>query len=199
MPENMRTRLILDEMARHRTQFEHLCHSLTADELATTIPGSHWTVKDYIAHLATIDALIAGNFGAMVGLSFAPPDVPYPDPFDIDEWNEATVRTREGRDINALLAEAAAHRANMAAAIARMEDSHLDMVIPYGGDRKSLNLPKSQVRFGGLLWGIAIHDPSHSRDILRALPHRAEESWIVEWLQSVSDAQVPAGVREQRV
>jgi hypothetical protein len=55
------------------------------------------------------------------------------------------------------------------------------------------------VRFGGLLWGIAIHDPTHTRDILRALPQRSEEPWIREWLDSVNDAQVPQGVREQRV
>ena len=135
----------------------------------------------------------------MVGLNFAPPDVPCPDPFDIDDWNEAAVRARADRDMDGLLAEAAAHRANMAAAIERMEDSHLDLIIQYGGDRKSLNLPKSQVRFGGLLWGIAIHDPTHTQDIVRALAHRARESWIVEWLGSVSDGLVSAGVREQRV
>jgi hypothetical protein len=73
------------------------------------------------------------------------------------------------------------------------------MVIPYGGDRKSLNLPKSMVRFGGLLWGIAIHDPTHTRDILEAIPNRKDEAWIGEWVDSVSDAQVPQGVREQRV
>ena len=72
---NIRSRLIIDELARHRVQFECLCRSLDAPELATVIPGSHWTVKDYIAHLATIDGLIANNFGAMVGLSLPAPDV----------------------------------------------------------------------------------------------------------------------------
>jgi hypothetical protein len=55
------------------------------------------------------------------------------------------------------------------------------------------------VRFGGLLWGIAIHDPTHTRDILRALPARAEQSSIQEWLASVNDSMIPAGVKEQRV
>ena len=196
---NIRSRLILDELARHRPQFESLCRSLNGDELATLIPGSHWSVKDYIAHLATIDALIANNFGAMVGLSFPAPDAAYPNPFDIDEWNEEAVRAQADRSVEQLLAEAATHRANMNAAIGAMEDGQLDLVIPYGGDRKTLNLPKSQVRFGGLLWAIAIHDPTHTRDILAALPARAEERWIQEWLASVTDALVPAGVKEQRV
>ena len=196
---NIRSRLIIDELGRHRVQFEHLCRSLDADELQATIPGSHWSVKDYIAHLATIDGLIASSFGAMVGLSFAPPDLAYPQPFDIDEWNEDAVQARAARSVAELLEEAAAHRANMVSALAKMEDANLDLVIPYGGDRKTLNLPKSQVRFGGLLWAIAIHDPTHTQDIVRALPHRAQENWVSEWLRSVNDGLVPDGVKEQRV
>lgn len=196
---NLRTRLVIDEMARHRVQFEHLCQSLTPAELATPIPDSPWNVKDYIAHLCTIDGLIAAGFSPMVGLTAPLPDVPMPQPFDIDEWNEAVVRKREDRSVDDLLAEAAIHRADFVAAVEKLTDEDLDRVIPYGGDRKTLNLQPSMVRFGGLLWGIAIHDPTHTRDILRALPRRAEESWITEWLASVNESQVPAGVREQRV
>jgi hypothetical protein len=172
---------------------------LTPPELHTPIPGSHWTVKDYIAHLCTIDGLIVPGFAAQVGQQAPLPDVPFPNPFDIDEWNESAVRAREDASIDDLLAEAAVHRERLVSAIAGFTDEHLDRIIDYGGDRKSLNLPKSKVRFGGLLWGIAIHDPTHTRDILRALPRRADEPWIAEWVSSVSDALVPQGVREQRV
>jgi hypothetical protein len=197
---NIRCRLILDELARHRAQFEHLCRSLSADELATVIPGSHWTVKDYIAHLATIDALIANGFSPMVGLVAPSPDTPRMDPFDIDDWNELAVRARHDRTVDELLAEAAIHRQNMAAAIAKMTDAHLDLEIDYGGDRKTLGpLPRSRVRFGGLLWAIAIHDPTHTQDIVRALPGRQREPWLQEWLASVNDSIVPPGVKEQRV
>ena len=196
---NMRSRLVIDELARHRVQFEALCRALTPSELATPIPDSHWNVKDYIAHLCTIDALIAAAFSPMVGLSAPQPDVPLTQPFDIDDWNEAIVRRREDASVEDLLAEAAVHRGRMADAIEQMTDTQLDAIIPYGGDRKATGLPPTQVRFGGLLWGIAIHDPTHTRDILRALPRRAEESWIDEWVSSVSDAIVPQGVREQRV
>jgi hypothetical protein len=98
-----------------------------------------------------------------------------------------------------LLAEAARHRAAMVAAIERMTDGDLDRVIQYGGDRRKLGLKPSPVRFGGLLWGIALHDPTHTRDILRALPDRAGDTWIREWLASVNDSMIPSGVREQRV
>src|SRR2546430_1796436 len=63
---NPRVQLILDEQARHRHQFEAFCRSLTEPELETAIPGSTWTVKDYIAHLGTIDGLIAHNFQQLV-------------------------------------------------------------------------------------------------------------------------------------
>jgi hypothetical protein len=195
----IRTRLIIDELARHRVQFEHLCRSLTPSELSTPIPGSHWTVKDYVAHLCTIDGLIAAGFSPMVGLSAPPPDVVRPQPFDIDDWNEAAVRPKAAAPVEELLAEGARHRALMVAAIEKMTDEDLDRIIPYGGDRKATGLAPTPVRFGGLLWGIAIHDPTHTGDILRALPKRQEESWIVEWLGSVTDSLIPQGVREQRV
>lgn len=196
---NIRSRLIIDELARHRVQFEHLCKSLTTTELGATIPGSHWSVKDYIAHLATIDGLIAASFGPMVGVQTPPADPPLPAPFDIDDWNEAAVRARANLDIDGLLSEAARHRADMVAAIGRMSDDDLDRVIPYGGDRKTLGLTPTPVRFGGLLWAIAIHDPTHTQDIVRALPAVGERPWVKEWLLSATDAPVPAGVKEQRV
>lgn len=196
---NMRVQLVIDEFNRHRRQFEHLCRSLAPGELEAVVPGSHWTVRDYVAHLCTIDGLIVPRFAAMVGQRAPLPDTPIPNPFDIDEWNEKAVRSRRGRSIEELLAEAAIHRERLLAAVGEMTDAHLDREILYGGDRKVLNIPPSRVRFGGLLWGVAIHDPTHTRDIVRALPHRAEEPWVREWLASVSDALVPQGVKEQRV
>lgn len=196
---NPRTQLVIDEQARHRTQFEHLCRSLSTEELATIVPGSHWTVADYVAHLCTIDGLIVAGFGPMVGLQMPPSSTAMPDPFDIDEWNDAAVVPARGRSVDDLLAEGAVHRERMGQLIGAMTDEHLDAIIPYGADRKTLNLPKSMVRFGGLLWAIAIHDPTHTHDILTALPHRKDEPWIREWLDSMNDAQVPQGVREQRV
>lgn len=196
---NPRTQLVIDELARHRTQFEALCRSLSAEELETPVPRSPWTVRDYLAHLCTIDGLIVPGFAGQVGQAAPLPDTPIPQPFDIDDWNHAAVSSREDRTVEELLTEAAIHRERMVAAIGAFTDEHLDRVIDYGGDRKTLNLPKSRVRFGGLLWGIAIHDPTHTRDMLRALPGRAAEPWVSEWLGSVSDAMVPDGVREQRV
>ncbi|MGH2634203.1 MAG: DinB family protein [Tepidiformaceae bacterium] len=196
---NPRARLVIDELARHRVQFESVVRSLSATELGTAVPGTPWSVQDYVAHLCTIDALIASGFGGMVGVTVPPPDVPVPQPFDIDDWNEEAVRQRRGATVDQLLDEAASHRANIVEMVGKMTDAHLDMVIPYGGDRKALGIPATPVRFGGLLWGIAIHDPTHTGDILRALPARAAEPAVAEWLASVNDSLIPQGVREQRV
>lgn len=196
---NPRISLILDEFARHRVQFEHLCRTLSGDQLASAIPASHWSVKDYVAHLCTIDGLIAPNFSAMVGLTAPLPDVPIPLPFDIDEWNDSAIIARRQAGIEELLAEATVHRDRLTAAIGRLSNEQLDAVIPYGGDRKALGLAPTRVRFGGLLWGIAIHEPTHTRDIVRALPELGQQSWVQEWLGSVNDSLVPQGVREQRV
>jgi uncharacterized damage-inducible protein DinB len=197
---NPRVRLVIDELARHRAQFAFLCGALSDEDLAAAVPDTPWTVRDYIAHLCTIDGLIAPAFQRTVGLGSAPPPEPAPgQPFDIDDWNEAAVAAQRDTPLPEMLAQAARHRAEMVAAIERMSDADLDRVIAYGGDRRALGLEPTPVRFGGLLWGIALHDPTHTRDILRALPHRKEEAWIQEWLASVNDSMIPQGVREQRV
>ncbi len=196
---NPRARLVVDELARHRIQFESFCRSLSNDELAAIIPGSHWTVRDYIVHLCTIDSLIAAGFRPRKGLAPSAAVVAVPNPFDIDEWNDDAVVARREASLDELFAEADGHRQAMVEAIQQFDDADLDRIISYGGDRKALGLEPSQVRFGGLLWGIAIHDPTHTRDILRALPGRKDDPAVSEWLSSVNDSMIPPGVREQRV
>jgi hypothetical protein len=195
---NIRARLIVDELARHRVQFEHLCRSLTADELATQVPDSHWTVRDYIAHLCTIDGLIAAGLGPRFGVTVPLPDVPRFDPFDIDDWNDAAIRARSSATIDELLDEARRHRENLLTSIVRLTDADLDREVTIGGDRKVIDLPRRRGRYGGTLWAIAIHDPTHTLDIVRALPHRAEQGWVRDWLGSFTDVLVPEGVKEWR-
>ena len=62
----IRSLAIVDEQARHRAAFEAFCRSLTPDELATQVPGAPWTVHGYIAHLATIDSLVAPFLAPLV-------------------------------------------------------------------------------------------------------------------------------------
>ncbi len=192
-----RTKAILDEQARHRLAFEDFCRSLTDDELATQVPDAPWTVHGYIAHLATIDSLIAPFMAPIVRLSDVPrPEVPPPAPFDIDEWNEAAVPLRADASVDELFEEAAKHRAQFVRVIAALSDQNLDMMIPFGGDRKVIDLPATTVRLEDLLWAIALHDPNHTQDILRAIPQREPD--VRDWLASVDLDSVSEEIRARR-
>jgi len=188
---------ILEEQARHRAEFETFCRSLSSEELATPVPDAPWTVHGYIAHLATIDALIAPFLAPLVGITDVPrPEVPPPSPFDIDEWNEEIVPLRDGASIDELLAEAAKTRAEFVRVLLALSDQQLDMMIPFGGDRKVIDLPATTVKLDDLLWAIALHDPNHTTDILRALPARKPD--LNDWLASVDLDSVSEEIRARR-
>ncbi|MEK7247454.1 MAG: hypothetical protein AAB092_03175, partial [Chloroflexota bacterium] len=71
------------------------------------------------------------------------------------------------------------------------------MMVPFGGDRKKINLPAITVRLQDLLSTIALHDPSHTHDIVRALPHREPE--VHDWLASADyRARTPAEILARR-
>jgi DinB superfamily len=192
-----RKQAILDEMARHRKRFEAFCRSLSAEELATPVPTTPWTVHGYIAHLATIDSLISPFFARFVGITdIPPPDPPPPVPFDIDEWNEAIVPLRSSASLDELLAEAAGHRANYVRVLEALPDAQFDSMVRFGGDRKAIDLPATEVRLEELLWAIALHDPNHTQDILRALPNREPE--VRDWLDSTNFSRVPEAITARR-
>jgi hypothetical protein len=188
---------ILDEQARHRIEFEGFCRSLSAEELATPVPDAPWTVHGYVAHLATIDALIAPFLAPLVGITDVPrPEVAPPAPFDIDEWNEEIVPLRDSASIDELLAEAAQTRSQFVRVLSALSDQQLDMMIPFGGDRKVIDLPATTVKLEDLLWAIALHDPNHTTDILRALPQREPE--LRDWLATADLDSVSEEIRARR-
>jgi hypothetical protein len=106
------------------------------------------------------------------------------------------VPLRKGASIDDLLAEAARHRESFVRVVSALSDTQLDMMIPFGGDRKVIDLPATTVRLGDLLWAIAIHDPNHAQDILRALPQREPDAR--DWLASVDFARVPEEITARR-
>jgi hypothetical protein len=195
---NPRVQLIVDELARHRHQFEAFCRMLSEAELAAIVPGAPWTVHDYIAHLATIDGLIAPTFGAAAGVTDIPlMEIPVTAPFDIDDWNADAVEARRGASVEELLAEAAMHRADFVRAIEGLHDAALDAEVQFGSRRAS-GLPDAPVPLREILWAIAVHDPNHTSDILRALPNRAEEPFVKEWLASARHTDIHPEIAARR-
>jgi len=177
------TEPILEEMRQHRARFEAFCRSLTPEELDTQVPDAPWTVHGYVAHLCTIDSLLNRFFGRVVGITDMPePEVPPPTPFDIDEWNESIVARRPAASLDSLFSKATASRANYERILRALPDSAEEMMVPFGGDRKKIKLPATTIRLGDLLSAIALHDPNHMEDIVRALPHREPE--VHDWLVS---------------
>jgi len=91
-----RVRAIVDSLADERARLARFARSLTEEELSRAVPGSSWQVKDFIAHVATLDAAYIGWFTALAG---------EPDPghhrespgFDVDRFNEFAVAERRGR------------------------------------------------------------------------------------------------------
>jgi hypothetical protein len=80
--------------------------------------------------------------------------------------------------------------------VSALSDAQLDMMIPFRGDRKAIDLPATQVQLEDLLWAIALHDPDHTRDILRAVPHRDPD--VREWLASCDFGRVPEEITARR-
>jgi hypothetical protein len=194
---NPRVQALLDDQVRHAEVFEPFVRSLSAAELEAPVPDTPWTVYDYVAHLCTIEALINVPFSAMVGIMDVPgPDVPSPQPFDIDDWNHEMVAARKGCSVEELLAERAEHRERYVRALSAMGDAQLDMEISFGGDRKVIDLPPVMIRLEELLWGIAMHDPMHTEDIVRALPEREPE--LRPWLDSVDRSRVSPEMAARR-
>jgi hypothetical protein len=59
-----------------------------------------------------------------------------------------------------------------------------------------IDLPATTVRLEDLLWAIALHDPNHTQDILRALPHREPD--VRDWLASADFQRVPEEITARR-
>jgi hypothetical protein len=191
---------LLAEMAHHRVRFEAFCRSLTSEELATPVPDAPWTVADYIAHLATIEALINPWLAAMAGVAGIPaPEVPPPTPFDLDDWNEAIVARRAGRSLDEVFEEAAENRQRYADILGALTDRQLEMEIPFGGDRRVIDLPPVMKPLLTVLTSVALHDPMHTLDMLRAIPQRRDDPGVSEWLASVDISRLDPEMAARRV
>ncbi len=48
---------VVPVIRENRRKFEDFCYSLSDAQLARPVPSSTWIVKDFAAHLATLDVL----------------------------------------------------------------------------------------------------------------------------------------------
>jgi len=173
-----RVRAVVDGLTDARARLERFALSLTEEELSRAVPGSTWKVKDFIAHLATLDAAYIGWFTALAG-GADPGDHRGSPGFDVDRFNESAVAERRGRSVDDMLGEAMSLRARLIAAMTRFSDANLDTTIRFGGDRKR---PPVDLPLGQFLPGWARHDAIHVADMLKALPGRRHDPEIVAWL-----------------
>lgn len=160
---------VIDELDRHRAKFEEFCRSLSQEELARDVPNSTWQVRDFIAHLATIDGPVSGMFRSMH--SGEDPGIRNADgaPFNVDDWNDKVVMERRALSVEDVLAEAAKSRADLKEYMYVLTDGDLARNLKFGGDSKRA---ASEFPFGMYLRGWCKHDPMHAMDMSRALPER---------------------------
>jgi hypothetical protein len=158
---------VLVELDSHREKFESFCRALGNNELALTVPNSTWLVRDFIAHLATIDGPVMRMFENVhsgSGRGFKGEDGRG---INIDTWNEEQVIPRREFSLDAVLREAEVSRNAIRNVMRTFTDSDLAYEFRFGGDSKR---PPSRVTLGHYLRGWSKHDPMHVVDMLRGLP-----------------------------
>ena len=124
---------ILAELDGHRMQFIVLCRSLNDEQLARPVPKSTWIVRDFIAHLGTIDGPVAQMFRSLhEGVD---PGVRSGDGqrWDVDRWNESRIQERRTKSVDELLFEAAAERTALRAVLASLTKDDLRKTITSSG------------------------------------------------------------------
>lgn len=164
----------------NREKFEAFCRSLSDEELARPVPNSSWQVKDFVSHLATLDTEIARWFDAVAaGDTSGPGRNPDGSKFDVDAWNEEAIQERKGWTLDQIFAEAAPNREKMLEALSRMTDEQIEQTVHFSGDNKR---DPADVQFKLFLFGLARHDPVHVADMVKALPERADDTELKEWL-----------------
>ncbi len=170
----------IDAIRENRARFEAFCLGLTPEQLDRPVPGSTWVVRDFAAHLDTLDPIMqrlfeetaAGGGSAPSGERRA---------FDVDAYNDTAVAGRRAWPIARVLAEAAGLRARLIDALAALTDEDIERPMYFGGDakRKAGTIPLKL-----FLAGWAQHDPIHVADMLRGLPELADDAELGAWVDN---------------
>ena len=176
---------VVADIEENRRKFEAFCYALSEEQLARPVPGSTWLVRDFIAHLDTLDTALLNWFEAAAHGDVAAPRAggggEGGEPFDVDAFNDAQVAARRGWPLDRLFAEARANRERIVAQLAVLTDAQVEQAMLFPGDakRKAGELPLKV-----FLQGWAQHDPIHVADMVRALPELADDAAIKAWLDN---------------
>lgn len=160
---------VLAELDGHRMQFTVLCRSLSEEELGRPVPGSTWLVRDFIAHLATIDGPVDEMFRTVHKGGDAGIRAGDGERFDVDRWNEARVQERRQLSVDEMLMEAATVRTQLRGTLASLTEEDITKTIKFQGDARR---PPADIELRTYLRGWCKHDVMHAADMMRALPDR---------------------------
>jgi uncharacterized damage-inducible protein DinB len=171
---------LTQQFRANRERFEAFCGSLSAEELSRPVPNSTWTVKDFVAHLATLDTELIRWFEAIrEGATDEPARSADGSPFDVDKWNNGVVAARSDWSLDQIFEEAAKNREHLLTALGALDDEKIEQTVRFPGDNKR---PAADVPFKLFLFGLARHDNIHAADMLKALPERADDPELKAWL-----------------
>jgi len=137
-------------------------------------------VKDFVAHLATLDTELIRWFEAVrEGTTDEPARSADGSPFDVDRWNNGVVAERSDWSLDQIFEEAASNREQLLTTLETLDDEKIEQTVHFNGDNKR---PPADIPFKLFLFGLARHDPIHVADMLKALPERADDAELKAWL-----------------
>jgi hypothetical protein len=170
---------VITQIIENRSKFEEFCFSLSDEELDRPVPESTWFVRDYAAHLATLDPGMTLLFEATVRNERM--TTPEGGTFDVDAHNEPLVTARRALTMAQVFEEARPKRAALIELLRGITDAETQHQMWFEADAKRA---AGQIPFGLFLAGWAWHDPIHVADMLRGLPERSADAEVKAWLDN---------------
>jgi hypothetical protein len=173
---------VVDAIKANRTKFEAFCYSLDESQLGRPVPDSTWIVRDFAAHLGTLDTEMVRWFRAAAsGVENPAPTDASGAPLDIDTFNDAEVARRRDWPLKRVFDEAGTNRAELIAMMSGLTQEQIDVPLRFAGDNKR---GPGNIPFKLFLAGWAQHDPIHVADMMKALPERAADPELKQWLEN---------------
>jgi hypothetical protein len=172
---------VIASIVENRKKFEAFCSSLSDEQLNRAVPQSTWVVRDFAAHLDTLDTALLRWFAAAGGNTTAAATADDGTPLDVDAFNDAQVASRRDWPLDRVFAEAAENRARLIDLLGALTQEQIDATMRFAGDAKR---GPADIPLKVFLSGWAQHDPIHVADMLKALPERADDAELKAWLDS---------------